>query len=380
MFATVFTLIVTALFWLSALFVVYTYLGYPALLTLLARTRREPPAVTPASWPSVAVIVPVHNERHHLAAKLANLREIDYPAEQLQLVFVSDGSSDGSNEFLAEQTAIDFIEYSPRAGKPTALNRAVAGQTAQVLVMTDARQAIDPGSIKRLVRQLLADGVGAVSGNLVLGASGTTASQVGLYWRYEKYIRQYESQYHSVAGVTGALYAIRRGDYHELPADTLLDDFEVPIRILKNGQRILFDKGALVFDQAQADPKTEMTRKIRTLTGNYQSFARNQWLFTGQNPILWQFLSHKVFRLLVPYALLICLLSNVFVWGPLYLLTLFVQLSFYGAGLFALMNPAFNNNRLASFAAVFISMNWAAVKGYLVYRQQIFAVQWDKTS
>src|SRR5690606_5212308 len=107
---------------------------------------------------------------------------------------------------------------------------------------------------------------------------------------------------------TGALYAIRREDYVPLYEDALLDDFEVPIQILKKGKRIVFEQGAFVYDQAQTDVATEKKRKIRTLTGNFQSFQHNKWLFTRKNPILWQFLSHKVFRLLVPYALAIALL------------------------------------------------------------------------
>jgi len=372
---------ITLLFWTSVLFILYTYLGYPLLIRARAQDFPQTPAPMLEHWPDISIIIPVHNEAHHIEAKLNNLRALDYPQDKLHITFVSDGSEDNTNDLLRDQAGINFIEYQPRQGKPTALNTAVEQQTTDLLVFTDARQMLAPDAVQKLVARLVQPGVGAVSGELCFGSpTDSTAHSVGLYWRYEKALRQFESQVHSVAGVTGALYAIRRQDYVPLYKDALLDDFEVPIQILKKGKRVLFEPGAFVYDQAQADAKVEKTRKIRTLTGNFQSFAHNKWLFSRENPILWQFISHKVCRLVVPYAMIIAFVSNVFLFSPFYRICFIFQLCFYGMGFAAMLSPRLQKLKIPSFAAVFIRLNWAAVLGFIRYRQKQVSVRWEKTS
>lgn len=376
------------LFWFSILFVAYTYFGYPLLIRSLARQKAASPVATLSvtqnesyDWPRIGIIVPVHNEARHINNKIKNLRELDYPKDKLTITFVSDGSEDKTNDLLRAQQDIQSIDYHPRQGKPTALNTAVEHQTAEILIFTDARQALATDSVKKLVATLQQPGIGAVSGELCFGTpTDVTAQNVGLYWKYEKAIRHWESQYHSVAGVTGALYAIYRKDYVPLYPDALLDDFEVPIQILKMGKRIVFEPGAYVYDQAQTDAASEKTRKIRTLTGNFQSFAHNKWLFTRKNPILWQFLSHKVFRLLVPYFLLLALATNLALAGPLYNFFLFCQLAFYGCGVLAIFHENIRRFKVPNLAAVFIKLNWAAVIAFIQYRQKRISVRWEKTS
>lgn len=378
------------LFWLSAAFIIYTYVGYPILIRLRARKRHKVPLLTDVNstlnratdaWPEIAIIVPVHNEAHHIPAKIANLRQLDYPKHKLSLHFVSDGSEDGSNELIEAASDINLIAYSPRAGKPTALNTAVAKQTAPIIVFTDARQIVAPDAVKKIVNRLQQPGIGAVSGELCFTAPGdVTAQNVGLYWRYEKAIRTWESMVHSVAGVTGALHTIRRADYVPLYEDALLDDFEIPIQVLRHDKRIVLEPGAQVFDQAQSDAASEKTRKIRTLTGNFQSFAHNPWLFSRANPIVWQFLSHKVCRLLVPYAMALALITNLFLLSGIYRITLLCQLGFYGLGLAAMRFDKISALKIPNLAAVFLKLNWAAVLGLYHYRKKSMSVRWEKTS
>ena len=380
---------ICTLFWIAFLFVLYTYVGYPLLIKQLAKQRLGPVPFeqrpSPTRWPSIAIIVPIHNEAQYIEAKLQTLQALDYPKEQVSITFVSDGSDDSSIELLQQHPEVNLIAYHPRAGKPTALNRGVAEQTAEMIIFTDVRQPIEPSAVKRLVSRLMMDNkIGAVSGELVFKKPGSeTASQVSLYWRYEKSIRESESRYASVPGVTGALYAIRRADYTPLYPEALLDDVEIPMAILKKGKRIVLESGAEVYDAPQTDVSSEKARKIRTLTGNFQSIAKNPWLVTPSNPILWQFLSHKVFRLLVPYMLVVIFLTSFLAKGKFFSLLFLAQLLFYGVGLSHHLFPTFHrnyldHNRLANFAKVFTDMNIAAVIALKNFFTQTQDSKWQK--
>lgn len=372
-----------ALFWTTVGFVLYTYAGYPVLVWLLARLRREggadPAGV--AQWPEVTIVMATYNEHGRLARKLENLRALDYPAGKLQVLVVCDGSSDGSAAFLATQTDVRAVVYTQRRGKPHALNRALEQVRTPVVVFADVRQQIDPQAVRLLVARLLQPGIGAVSGELVHVDPGThAAANIGLYWRYEKWIRKSEGRLASTCGVTGALYAIRREDYTPLPDDTLLDDFAQPMAILRRGKRVVFESRAVMFDELQQDVEGEKKRKVRTLTGNFQAFFRAPWLFVpGLNPVWLQFLSHKVFRLLVPYALALMLLASLLAGGAFYTLAAATQIAFYLLVLAARRLAPLRRNRLVSFALVFVELNWAAVLGLRNYLLGQADAKWEKT-
>jgi cellulose synthase/poly-beta-1,6-N-acetylglucosamine synthase-like glycosyltransferase len=191
--------------------------------------------------------------------------------------------------------------------------------------------------------------VGAVSGELVL-TNGTMESRngVGLYWKYEKFIRMSESRIHSVAGATGAIYAVRRECFRELPEDTILDDVVLPMSIVLSGKRVIMDPAAQAFDRAVDNPGAEFGRKVRTLTGNFQLLSfMPELLIPWRNPIFIQFLSHKVARLLCPYALAVLLISNLFLLQGMYLVFLIMQLAWYGL---AIAGYAVWNERLTALA------------------------------
>ena len=371
------------IFWFSIVFVVYTYFGYPLLIWLFAQ-KHTPVLGVPENqheWPTVAIIIPVHNEEKNVLNKLNNLRTLDYPQDKLEIIFVSDGSTDNTNQLLNEITNIELISYSNRQGKPTALNKAVSHAKSDIILFTDVRQELTISSVKYLISTLSHKEVGAVSGELVHRDPLTnTGRNVGLYWRYEKWIRKAESQFHSTAGVTGALYVIHRNDYLPLPEDTLLDDFEIPIHILKKNKRVVFDARAKIYDDVQEESAVEQKRKIRTLMGNYQSFTRHLWLFSPiTNPIFIQFMSHKVFRLLVPYALIFILISSLVLPGVLYQAVKWVQFIFYGFGLATLIWPSLRKNRLINLIVVFVGMNWAVLIALKNVLMKKIEVRWEKT-
>ena len=366
----------------SALVVIYTYVGYPVIIWLVSLRASDVDAIIPQEWPEITLIIPVFNDLEKAQAKIENLTQIDYPKDKLSILMVSDGSTDGTNECLSVDQRIDFISYEARQGKPTALNTGVMRAKSEIIVFTDVRQQVEPSAVKRLVARLLSPGIGAVSGELVLLDPETnTGAHVSLYWQYEKFIRKAESKVASVAGVTGALYAIRRNDFVPLAVDTLLDDFEVPLAIIKSGKRCLIEPGAIVYDYPQEDTAGEKLRKIRTLTGNYQSFFRHAWVFSPtQNPIWVQFISHKFLRLMVPYFLMLALISSFFLTGLAFVTTFFGQLGFYGLAVLGSVNPSMKENKFVSLANVFTELNWAAVLALKNYITQNVNVKWDKTA
>ena len=370
------------LFWIALVFVAYTYAGYPLALMLLAKLKRDDPSPPAGAddYPPVTVIIAAWNEAHHLPRKIRSINASDYPQSQLRIIVASDGSTDGTAQVLSEFPNVHLIALPTRQGKPSALNAAMLQVDTAYVVFTDARQTLKQDAIARLIHRLQDDRVGAVSGELVQVSAETQESvSVGLYWKYEKWIRGNESMIHSVPGVSGALYAIRAKDYSPLREDTILDDFEVPIGILRKGKQIKFESGAVMYDQVEKASADEQRRKIRTLLGNYQSFGRNLWLFNPRhNPIWLQFVSHKVLRLAVPYWMAVLLATPFFLQGYFYQCFLLAEGAFYLSVILAKTVPTSRQNRLIGFCNVFWDMNLAAVIAFKRYLANDIDVRWQK--
>jgi poly-beta-1,6-N-acetyl-D-glucosamine synthase len=382
--------VLEATFLLSLVFVAYTYFGYPLLIWLLAKTKPEVQAVpeTPADWPAVTVIMSVYNEADRIEAKLKNLRELDYPSDKLFVVVINDGSDDHSAQVLAQYDYVHCIAHVNRQGKPPSLNDGVSAATTPLIAMMDVRQTVAPDALKKLVTVLLSPqnhgrAIGAVSGELVHIEPGSqTAASIGLYWRYEKMIRKSESRWDSTVGTTGACYLLRKEDFMPLPADTLLDDFVIPMHISRRGKRVLLHDGVPVYDELQKEVSGERKRKIRTLSGNFQAFFRYPWMFVpGANRLWFELLSHKVFRLLVPYALIAMLVSSFLLRNShwFFMLCLTGQLIFYLVGALGPKVSVLKQNKLVSVSGVFVELNWAAVQGFWRYCTSSSDSKWEKT-
>jgi cellulose synthase/poly-beta-1,6-N-acetylglucosamine synthase-like glycosyltransferase len=312
----------------------------------------------------------VRNEERWLESKLRNLLELDYPPERCQIVVVSDGSVDRTEAILrehADNPRVRVILNQLPSGKASGLNDAMAWTAGEVVIFTDARQKIEPDAIRRLVENFADPEVGAVSGELMLGDSnsGETAQGMGLYWRIEKTIRQLESASGSVVGATGALYAVRRELVVPLPPQTILDDVYLPMNVVRQGARVLFEPRARAWDMASLGAEREFKRKVRTLTGNYQLLQVAPWILSGANPIRFEFVSHKLLRLLAPFALLAMLVTAAVLTGPLYRILLTLQLAFYGlAGLGMLRLQRGVLSRMADAALTFVVLNVAAAVAF----------------
>ena len=294
-----------ALFLFSVAFCAYTVFGYPLLLGLLARWRGRP--VRKAAWPaSVSVILPVHNGERWIAAKLQSILALNYPAELVEILVVSDGSTDATGSIVGgftDRAKIEFLAV-PKGGKAAALNAALARASGEILFFTDVRQPLHSDSLANLVACFADPQVGVASGLLVIraGASLEEAS-VGLYWKYEKWIRKQLSRLDSVLGATGCIYAMRHQLACPLPEDTLNDDMYLPLAAFFRGLRVILDDSALAYDYPTA-LASEFRRKVRTLAGVYQIVGFYPALLGPRNRMWIHFFSHKLARLLMPWAMI----------------------------------------------------------------------------
>jgi cellulose synthase/poly-beta-1,6-N-acetylglucosamine synthase-like glycosyltransferase len=312
----------------------------------------------------------VHNEAQALPRKLRNLSELDYPADQCEIVVVSDGSTDATNEILAgwPDGRLRAVASPQHEGKASALNCGIGAAQGEIVVFTDARQHIQRDAIRHLVSNFADPSVGCASGELMLEDPGhdVTGKGVGIYWALEKKIREWEGASGSMVGATGALYAVRRELLVSLPPATLLDDVYLPLQVARQGKRVIFEPRARAFDNVVATEK-EFRRKVRTLTGNYQLLHLAPWLLSRENPIKFEFVSHKLFRLWVPFALLALLVSSLFLRGGFYQVMLVLQCIFYSMGGAALLRPRLEFfRRWSEVPLAFLVLNTAAAVA-LVY-------------
>jgi biofilm PGA synthesis N-glycosyltransferase PgaC len=379
------TMKIKYIFWFAAALVGYSYLGYPVWLWL--RSRWAPRPVRRSSGPSsdrgsaavpaVSAVMVVRNEEAVIARKLENLLTLDYPQEKLDIVVVSDGSSDRTPSILAGYAGDSEVGIRVRIlmkpvsqGKAAGLNDAFKLATGDVLLFTDARQQIESGALRLLIENFADPDVGAASGELMLGdpIGGETGKGIGLYWRVEKKIRELESASGSVAGATGALYCVRRKllDASPLPEGTILDDVLLPMQIVRKGFRVVFDSRARAWDSPDLGEGREFSRKVRTLSGNYQLLQLAPWLLSSENAIRFEFVSHKLSRLAVPFALLALLASSIFLRQPLYRAALGAQLAFYTLSLAALAGVKIGPlSRIADPARTFVVLNSAAMVAFI---------------
>jgi cellulose synthase/poly-beta-1,6-N-acetylglucosamine synthase-like glycosyltransferase len=312
----------------------------------------------------------VRNEEQALERKLQNLLNLDYSPEQCQIVVVSDGSTDRTERILSQYSAnsrVHVIMNQLSRGKASGLNDAISLAAGDIIVFTDARQKIEPAAIRLLMEDFADPEVGCVSGALMLGdpGSGEAAKGMGMYWRIEKKIRELESESGSVVGATGALYAVRRELLAPVPEGTILDDVYIPMQVVRQGKRVIFDARARAWD-TDLGADREFSRKVRTLSGNYQLLQLAPWLLSGENSLRFEFVSHKLLRLAVPFALVALLISSMVSPGVVYRSALVLQGLFYGlsllAGLRLMRGPLAS---VADAARTFVVLNGAAALAFV---------------
>src|SRR5262245_10077858 len=284
--------------------------GYPLLLAVFPWRRRPPVRKDLSARRSVTLLMAVYNGEAFLRQKLDSIFALDYPKDLLEVIVISDGSTDRTNEIASEYAAWGVrLLRVPRGGKAAALNAGIAQARGEIVFFTDVRQRLAPDSLQHLVACLADPTVGCVTGELhILDPSGAEAG-MGLYWRYEVWARAELSRIDSMCGATGCIYAMRRDLVKPLPTDTLLDDVTLPLGAFFQGYRLILDREAKAYDLA-SPMGSEFSRHVRTLAGVWQLLAQFPELLTSRNRMRLHFLTHKFGRLLMPYAAITAALSS----------------------------------------------------------------------
>lgn len=354
-------------FWVSLSFLTYTYLLYPLLILFMSKNFGKK-VISTSSYelPNVTVMLCLYNAENLIEKRINNLLSLDYPLDKLNIVIVADGCTDDTC-LLVENLAlknVKLISYKENKGKSFALAQGLSYVKDELVLFADARQSFKPDVLQQLIPYFSDESVGAVTGNLMIEES---KGDPGLYWRYEKAIRTCENNYKSLLGVTGAIYMARTSLLPSFPDDVVLDDMYGPLTMILQGYRIAFCDSAIATDQGSNTLKEEFDRKVRTLAGNYQLMHLLPWLLLPhRNPVFFEFISHKLCRLLVPYFLILSFVSSYFVVHWFGQLSFWLQCAFYvnAAIFYFYFYKKFNKS---NFILSFVMLNLAALKAGVVY-------------
>ena len=337
------------IFWLCLALVVYTYVGYGAVLYIILKVkniffRRETTPILPLDpqlLPDVTLMICAYNEADVIEEKMQNIRALNYPQDKLCVMWVTDGSNDNSNELLQAYPEVKLV-YSPeRKGKAAAMQHGLQENKAEYVIFTDANTMLNADAIREIVRQFMKKNVSCVSGEKRVAArhaGQATAEGEGVYWKYESMLKRWDSELYSAMGAAGELFAVRMSHYLPAPSNALLDDFMMSMLILKDGHRIAYTNEAYATEYGSASTAEESKRKRRIAAGGLQSIW---WLRSMMNPfaypkVAFQYVSHRVLRwsitplalfALFPLNLLLLFASGSLIYQLLFLLQLFFYLS-----------------------------------------------------
>jgi cellulose synthase/poly-beta-1,6-N-acetylglucosamine synthase-like glycosyltransferase len=372
----------TALFWLAAGCAVYVYAGYPALLYALTRVFRRPVRKAPIT-PHVSLLVAAYNEAEVIATKVRNTLALDYPADRLEVVIASDGSTDGTADVAARvvheldaEDRVHVIDYPQNRGKLAVLNDTVPGLRGDIVAFSDASSMLKPDAMRALVASFADERVGAVSGvyRVERAEHASLGGQEGFYWVYETFLKTQEAALGSILGGHGSLYAIRKPLYPFPPPGTINDDYVIPVRVVQQGFRVAYEPAAVAWEEAHE--MGGFSRRVRIMAGNIQQLRELPAFLDPVRPLeLFFFLSHKAGRIVVPFALLIAFVANLFLLDvPLYRVLFALQLGFYGLALAGAMLRLPRLLRLPYYfaminAAAFLALPHAMGSGRLTWRK-----------
>ena len=361
-------------FWAALFLVVYTYLIYPVLLWLLAAGRKMPEYAPLGEWPAASLIIAAHNEENVLRAKLENALAMDYPAERLDIIVVSDASTDGTDRIAAEFAArgVRLHRQAVRGGKTEAQNAGVRLARGQFLAFSDANSMYAPNALKRLLAPFADERIGCVCGELQYANPDEQGAGKGegLYWRYEQFLKRRESLLSSALGANGAIYALRRELFVELRGD-IISDFVAPLHAWQRGFRIAYEPTAVATEYSSVRFGDELRRRRRIVSRSLYGL----WTAVGVlNPFAHfffalQMFSHKLLRWLVPVWLLVVLAVNIpLAENGYYGLLLALQVAFYGLAALGLLLPErLGRCWLFYVPAYFTATNWGTLLGLLSF-------------
>lgn len=380
-------------FWLSMFIVFYTFFGYGILLFFLVKLRtvfkgkRNVPD-NGGNWPSVTLIVAAYNEEDFIVEKINNTLGLNYAADRVSYIFVTDGSNDRTPDIVAGYPQIKLMHRPERNGKIAAVHRAMQEVNSEITVFTDANTFLNKDALLNICRHYADKSVGAVSGEKrvqVEDAGDATAGE-GFYWKYESKLKQWDSELYSVVGAAGELFSIRTALYEPVPSDTILDDFMISLLIAQRGYRIVYEPKAYATEGGSENVKEELKRKIRIAAGGIQSILRLKKMMNPfRNFVLcFQYISHRVLRwTITPFLMIIALVLNYIIVhegaSVFYTVLLGCQVLFYSLALLGLLLQ----KRQVRIKALYIPyyfcmMNYAVIAGIRRYFSGTQSAVWEK--
>jgi cellulose synthase/poly-beta-1,6-N-acetylglucosamine synthase-like glycosyltransferase len=354
--------------------VFYTYLGYPLLIVLLAKFFPKARKVDVLSTPTVTWIVPCFNEEAVISSKIENLVALDYPKNKLEVILITDGSTDRTVEYAKSYKDVKVLHQDTRAGKAAAENRAMKFANGEIIVFNDANTMVSSNALKHMIKHYADPQVGGVSGakGIIIDQKDTAASEgEGLYWKYESMIKNADSNFNSLMGAAGELVSFRSELVMDLPEDTILDDFMQSFNVLKQGFIMIYEPKAKAEETSSINVEEELKRKIRIAAGGWQSMSRLLYMLNiFRRPIqAWMYISHRVLRWsITAFTLPLLYLLNAFSLdsSSAFLITLFIgQSIFY---FIALLAHQFRDKSLPGPVLImyyFVLMNYAVIAGFL---------------
>lgn len=389
--------IISIIFWISLIIIFYTYLGYGMLIFLLVKIKelfKKPVRKSlPENLPEVSLIIAAYNEEDFVRIKMENSLALDYPKEKFHIIWVTDGTTDSTNELLAAYPEAEVYFSPERKGKTAAINRIMPFVKSPIVIFTDANTMLNSKAVKNIVTEFTDPKVGCVAGEKrvsneppVPGEDGCVATGEGLYWRYESFLKTYDYRLYTDVGAAGELFAVRRDLFRQQPEDTLLDDFMISMEVAADGYRIAYCPNAYASESGSANFKEESKRKVRISAGGLQSIWRLRYLL---NPfkygILWfQYVSHRVLRwTLTPVLLLLIIPLNIYLCiacpdNLAYKILLAGQALFYlGAWLGYVTTKKDNPSRFL-FLYYFLFMNFNVFRGIFYLMRKREGGAWEK--
>ncbi|MCW3465415.1 glycosyltransferase family 2 protein [Chitinophaga nivalis] len=382
------------IFWISLFVVFYNYIGYGILLYLLVKGKnffasRETPAST-AIEPAVTLVIAAYNEAGFIAAKIRNTFELDYPQDKLELICITDGSTDQTPDILRNYPRVKLLHEVQRNGKTAALNRAMQHVTTPLVIFCDANTLLNREAIRNIVKHYADETVGGVAGEKKIIRSdneNTAGAGEGIYWKYESFLKRLDADWYTVVGAAGELFSIRTALFQPVEKEVILDDFIISLRINERGYRIAYAPDAYAMETPSSDIREEHKRKVRISAGGFQAIVKLKALLNifRYPKLSFQYISHRVLRwTLSPLSLLLLLLTNIILvqetaawwwYGCLVAQLLFYIAAFTG---FVLAEKQIKN-RLFQIPFYFLFMNIAVYQGFFRYLKGNQSAAWEKS-
>jgi poly-beta-1,6-N-acetyl-D-glucosamine synthase len=383
------------LLWLSLFVVFYAFAGYGLLLFLMVKVKRflkgKPviPVVAEADLPTCSLVIAAYNEESFITEKIKNTLALQYPAGKLELIFITDGSSDRTPQLVAAYPQIKLMHSPERRGKIAAVHRAMETVTTDVVVFTDANTYLNPDALLKICRHYADSRVGAIAGEkrIAVDEKADATAGEGFYWKYESKLKTWDAELYSVVGAAGELFSIRTALYRPVSPNAILDDFMISLLVAQEGYRVLYEPEAYATETSSADVKEELKRKVRIAAGGIQSIV---WLKSLLNPfrqplLSFQYISHRVLRwTVVPFLMILALLLNIAIVATenssFYTLLLVAQLGFYLAALAGWLLERREIKVKALFIPYyFCMMNYAVIRGIFRYLAGAQSAAWEKS-